>query len=116
MLSQIAVEANWFIAATLRPADAIKIRELELEGLNLSYDEMTCVGYPVQEDAVWKLCADIRQHMVNADLGPDEEKMIPPVTTENLISWQVLKQVEGKLLSTNAFALFTSDYFPFSKI
>ena len=32
-----------------------------------------------------------------------------------LINWKILKQNEGKLLATNAYALLTSDYFPFSK-
>lgn len=35
-----------------------------------------------------------------------------PVTQD---SWKILKQKEGQLLATNAYALLTSDYFPFSK-
>lgn len=34
---------------------------------------------------------------------------------EQLINWKILKQSEGQLLATNAYALLTSDYFPFSK-
>ena len=32
-----------------------------------------------------------------------------------LINWKILKQSEGQLLATNAYALLTSDYFSFSK-
>ena len=34
---------------------------------------------------------------------------------EQLINWKILKQSEGQLLATNAYALLTSDYFSFSK-
>lgn len=37
------------------------------------------------------------------------------VKEEQLINWKILKQSEGRLLATNAYALLTSDYFPFSK-
>ena len=37
------------------------------------------------------------------------------VKSEQLINWKILKQSEGQLLATNAYALLTSDYFPFSK-
>lgn len=38
-----------------------------------------------------------------------------PVKKEQLINWKILKQKEDQLLATNAYALLTSDYFPFSK-
>ena len=34
---------------------------------------------------------------------------------EQLINWKILKQSEGQLLATNAYALLTSDYFSFAK-
>ena len=37
------------------------------------------------------------------------------VKKEQLINWKILKQSEGQLLATNAYALLTSDYFPFSQ-
>ena len=37
------------------------------------------------------------------------------VKKEQLINWKILKQSEGQLLATNAYALLTSDYFSFSK-
>ena len=33
------------VAGTSRPADAVKIRELEMEGTNVSWDELACIGY-----------------------------------------------------------------------
>ena len=37
------------------------------------------------------------------------------VNREQLINWKLLKYTDGELTATNAFALMTSDYFPFSK-
>ena len=39
------------IGGTSRLADSTKIRELEIEGANLSWDELVLVGYPVEEAA-----------------------------------------------------------------
>ena len=33
------------VAGTSRPADAVKIRELEMEGTNGAWDELACIGY-----------------------------------------------------------------------
>ena len=38
-----------------------KIKKLEMEGARISWDELTCVGYPVSEDATEKLCQDIEK-------------------------------------------------------
>ena len=81
------------VAGTSRLAFPEKIKELEMEGARISWDELTCVGYPVSKDATEKLCQD----------------------KEQLINWKILKQSEGQLLATNAYALLTSDYFSFSK-
>ena len=43
------------------------------------------------------------------------KKMQSGCAKGQLINWKILKQNEGKLLATNAYALLTSDYFPFSK-
>ena len=97
------------IAGTSRQAFPEKIKELEMEGARISWDELTCVGYPVSEEATEKLCHDIENFREKA--GMTEH----PVKKEQLINWKILKLGEGKLLATNAYALLMSDYFPFSK-
>lgn len=56
-----------------------------------------------------KLCSNIENFREKA--GMTERS----VKKEQLINWKILKQSEGQLLATNAYALLTSDYFPFSK-
>ena len=97
------------VAGTSRQAFPEKIRELEMEGARISWDELTCVGYPVSKEATEKLCSDIESF--REKVGMTERS----VKKEQLINWKILKQSEGQLLATNAYALLTSDYFPFSK-
>ncbi len=47
------------VGATTRPATSDKIKELEMEGAKVSWDELTCVGYPVTEKSIKKLCHDM---------------------------------------------------------
>ena len=97
------------VAGTSRQAFPEKIRELEMEGARISWDELTCVGYPVSKEATEKLRSDIESF--REKVGMTERS----VKKEQLINWKILKQSEGQLLATNAYALLTSDYFPFSK-
>lgn len=97
------------LGGTTRPAGAEKIHELEMEGARISWDELTCVGFPVTEKAVKKLCRDIVKYRQEADLPKK------PVTKTQLLNWKVLKEAEGTVLASNAFALLTSDHFFFSK-
>ncbi len=97
------------MGGTSRQAFPEKIKELEMEGARVSWDELTCVGYLVTEEATEKLCEDIERFREKAGMAGHSVKK------EQLINWKILKQREGKLLATNAYALLTSDYFPFSK-
>ena len=97
------------VAGTSRQAFPEKIKELEMEGARISWDELTCVGYPVSEETTEKLCQDIEKFRKKAGMSEHSVKK------EQLINWKILKQSEGQLLATNAYALLTSDYFSFSK-
>ena len=85
------------VAGTSRQAFPEKIRELEMEGARISWDELTCVGYPVSKEATEKLCSNIENFRGKA--GMTERS----VKKEQLINWKILKQSEGQLLATNAY-------------
>lgn len=97
------------LAGTSRPADIEKIKELELEGAHISWDELTCIGYDVTDKEIKKLCRDIMKY--REDAGLPQRK----VTGAQLVNWKLLKKTEDSLLASNAFVLLVSDYFPFSK-
>ena len=97
------------IAGTSRPAHYEKIRELEMEGAHISWDELTCIGYETTETEITKLCSDIMKYREN--VGLPERK----VTDAQLMNWKLLKKTDTSLLASNAYVLLVSDYFPFSK-
>jgi len=97
------------VAGTSRPAHPEKIKELEMEGARICWDELTCVGYEVTEEAVKKLCSDIVKFREEVGLPKQD------VAITQLISWKLLKRENDSLMASNAFVLLTPDYFPFSK-
>ena len=80
-----------------------------MEGARISWDELICVGYEATEEATQTLCADIKNFRKKAGLSDYEVKK------EQLFNWKILKNSESNVLASNAYALLTSDYFPFSK-
>ena len=97
------------VAGTTRPAQPEKIKELEMEGARISWDELRCVGHEVTEEAVGKLCNDIMKYRKEAGLPKRN------VTRAQLINWRILQAGDEGEMASNAFVLLTSDYFPFSK-
>ena len=104
------------VAGTSRQADAVKLKELELEGTYASWDEQICNGYEVTKEAIDKLCQDIHRYMKSAIDSSEEKRSIPVITVEHLLNWKLLKKSGNQLLAANSFILLTSDYFRFAKI
>lgn len=97
------------VAGTSRLACSEKISELEMEGARISWDELTCVGYEVTEEATQALCKDIETFRKKAGLSAHS------VRKEQLFNWKILKKRESNVFASNAYVLLTSDYFQFSK-
>jgi predicted HTH transcriptional regulator len=110
-------EAGTFVrvGGTTRPASPEKIKELEMEGAKISWDELTCIGYKVTDKAIKKLCSDMNAKRRAMQKAKDLSRPLPTVTRTNLENWKVLKKVGEEVFASNAFVLLTSDYFPFSK-
>ena len=56
------------------------------------------MGYPVSEEATEKFCQDMEKIRKKARMAEHSVKK------EQLINWKILKQSEGQLLATNAYA------------
>ena len=97
------------VAGTSRPADTVKIKELEMEGTNVSWDELVCVGYEVTEEAVRKLCRDITEYMKSALPNEEErKKTVQEVTKRTIIELESIKTVWGRNIS-NKCVCFTDE-------
>ena len=97
------------VAGTSRIASADKIKELEMEGARISWDELICVGYKVTDDATQTLCSDIEEFRKKSGLAKRT------VNEKQLYNWKILQNRDGSVIASNAYVLLTSDYFSFSK-
>ena len=97
------------LAGTSRPASPEKIKELEMEGAHISWDELACIGYEVTDKEMKKLCRDIMQYREKAGLPKRN------VTSAQLVNWKLLRKTDTLFLASNAYVLLVSDYFPYSK-
>ena len=103
------------VAGTSRPADEEKIRELELEGERISWDELTCVSHSVTENAIKKLCRDMNRYRNEMQEKRDSITKLPKVTRTQLVNWGVLKKVDDGYVASNAFALLCGGHFHYAK-
>lgn len=103
------------VGATSRLAAKEKIRELELEGEKISWDELICIGYKVTENAVKKLCRDMNRYRKEMQESRDSAGMPPIVKRANLENWNVLKKTDAGYLASNAFVLLSGDHFRYSR-
>ena len=103
------------VAGTSRQADADKIKELELEGARISWDELICVGYEVKENAIKKLCRDMNRYRNEMQQRKGNAEKLQQVTRAQLLNWNVIKKPEDGHLASNAFALLTGKHFYYSR-
>ena len=91
------------------------LKELQMRGSNLRFDEVANLQFPVLPPAIDKLCTDISEvRSSHASFGQTSSQI--SVQAKDLVNWKVLIQKGKEYIATNAFLLLTGDYFDFSKI
>lgn len=83
------------------------MKELILEGQNRYFDSEICQNMTVSDSEIEELCKSMKSTAMENTWQDSEKAEIKDITTNVLISWGVLKEVEGKVYPTNAFALLT---------
>lgn len=97
------------INGTSRPADARKLKELEIEGQNLSYDKMLCIGKEYDEKKALHLCKEMKRIALEACKNDDEKDEVKDMTIEKLEDFGVLSRNGKKISVTHAFDLMTDN-------
>jgi len=97
------------INGTSRPADARRLKELEMEGQNLSYDKMLCIGKEYDEEKALHLCKEMQRIALEACKSEDEKTEVKDMTLEKLEDFGVLSKTGKKFCVTNAFDLMTDN-------
>ena len=117
-ISSLGQENGTFVRvnATTRLADAIMLKELQLQGRNQSYDETILPEKDLDPKAVKNLCDDMQKHIVTALRERGESPVEKEITITNLENWAIVKRVEDKLYPTVAFDLLTENTQRYAKI
>jgi len=93
------------VGGTTRLADAAILKELELEGANMSYDSLVYREAEYSEKLAKKLCRAVEKYIFEYD------GMKKKVSPEQLERWGLLKHVNNKIMPTNAFMMLTDNPF-----
>ncbi len=104
------------INGTSRPADQRKLKELELEGQNISYDTMQDIGQEFDEQKALQLCKVMVQAAKESCKTEEEKSEIKSMTLEKLEDFGLLCRVGKNLYPTHAFNLMTENKYRFAKV
>ena len=95
------------VAGTTRLSDEVMMKELLFEGNNRFFDKTVCLGLQASESDIENLCQQMKQVALRNCNNNDEKALVKNLTSNQLLSWGVLTEYEGKLVPTNAYAILT---------
>jgi predicted HTH transcriptional regulator len=76
---------------------------------NIRFDQTICLGLDVTDDDITKLCSSMKQTALKNCRNDEERATVKDVTVNQLISWGIVLERDGKYVATNAFALLTGN-------
>lgn len=95
------------VAGTTRPADEYMIKELMFEGSNRYFDQALCIGWEIKEVDIEALCRDMKEQALKNARNDEERTAAKDVGRQQLVSWGVLIEKDGKYYPSNAYAVLT---------
>ena len=97
------------VAGTTRLADEYMIKELLFEGSNRYYDQALCTGLNVTDEDIDALCKAMKEQAVRNARTEEQKATIKDVGRQQLRSWGILIERDGKDYPSNAFAILTGN-------
>ena len=104
------------VSGTTRKAASNIIKELELMGQNLHYDQMLAIGRSVSLSQIEQFCKRLKKIALESCDSEAERITVRDMTITKLQNWGVLKLLEDEPLPTNAYILLTENDFPHATI
>lgn len=95
------------VAGTTRQADEYMIKELMFEGSNRYFDQTRCLGLEITEADIDALCKAMKAQAVKNARSDEQKAMVKDVGRQQLLSWGVIIEREGKVYPSNAYAILT---------
>ena len=97
------------VAGTTRLADEYMIKELMFEGSNRYFDQALCTGLIITDEDIDALCKAMKDQAVKNAHNEEQKASIKDVSRQQLRSWGVLIERDGKDYPSNAFAILTGN-------
>ena len=103
------------IAGTTRLADEYMVKELLFEGSNRCFDQSLNLELSITDNDVERLCSNMKDEALKNAENPEQKASIRNIGIQQLLSWGILVEKDGKLYPTNAYAILTGlGPFPFA--
>lgn len=100
------------VAGTSRPVEPYTLRELLLEGSGRSLDSIPLDGQSVSEKEIQTVCDEMTEYAKSRCRTDAEKDSIRPLTKNQLISWELLVERDGKSVPTYGFNLLAGKEIP----
>ena len=97
------------VAGTTRLADEYMIKELLFEGSNRYYDQALCTGLNITDEDIDTLCKAMKEQAIKNAHTEEQKASIKDVGRQQLRSWGILIERDGKDYPSNAFAILTGN-------
>lgn len=95
------------VAGTTWHAEEYMLKELILEGQNRYFDSELCRELKITDEEIDTLCREMKETAMKNTWQNSEKTSVREVTRNVLLTWGVLKEDNGKIFPTNAYALLT---------
>ncbi len=95
------------VAGTTRLADEYMIKELMFEGSNRYFDQALCTGMSITAEDIDALCKAMREQAIKNAHNEEQKASVKEVGRQQLRSWGVLIEHDGKDYPSNAYAILT---------
>ncbi len=97
------------VAGTTRLADEYMIKELLFEGSNRHFDQVLCTGLTITDEQIDDLCQAMKEQAIRNARSEAQKASIKDVGRQQLRSWGILIERDGKDYPSNAFAILTGN-------
>ena len=110
-IKSLGLDKGCFIraAATTRLADNETVRALMFEGSKTGFDSAVQKGKFVTENEAKNLCNSLKETALKNCITEEQKRNVKDLSINNLISWQILCEKDGKLCRTNAYDLLSEN-------
>ena len=87
-------------------ADEYMIKELMFEGSNRYFDQALCTGLNIADEDIDALCEAMKEQAIKNAHNEAQKAQVKDIGRQQLRSWGVLIERDGKDYPTNAYAIF----------